>query len=116
MFMKTIITPLTIAAIALLGTVPQAQARHPKQNRVHISEYRSCDAPVFTERYLIGYHPCGNPVWGFRTVRRNYHQVVQPRYIAPCPQPYYQARPQYTNHYQRPYSRNGISIQANFGR
>jgi hypothetical protein len=113
--MKTIITTFTIAAITLLGVAPQAQARHPKQNRAYISEYRSCNAPVYTERYLIGYDPCGNPVWGFRTVRREYCPVIQPRYIAPCPQPYYQARPQYTNNYQRPCYRNGISIQANFG-
>jgi hypothetical protein len=107
----------TIAAITVLAVAPQAQARHPKKSRVYVSEYRSCRAPVYTERYLIGYDECGNPVWGSRNIRREYRPViVQERYIAPCPRPYYQPRPQYSNHYERPYYGNGISIQANFGR
>jgi hypothetical protein len=114
--MKTIITTFTIAAITLLGVAPEAQARHPRQNRVYVSEYRSCSAPVYTERYLIGYDHCGHPIWGSRTIRQPYRPVVQHRYIAPCPQPYFQPRPQYSNSYQRPYYGNGISIQANFRR
>jgi len=113
---KTIATTLAIAALALLGAAPQADARphhSSHSSRVYISGYRSCGTPVYMERYFIGYDRCGNPVWGERLVRQNYRPVV--RYPAPCPQPYYSS-PYRPACREQPYRGGGIVIQGHFGR
>jgi len=64
--MKSSIIHLTIAAMVLLGTVPQAGARSHQSARIYISGYTSCGVPIYVERYFIGYDPCGNEIWGKR--------------------------------------------------
>ena len=115
--MKTIATSFAIAALALLGAAPQAEARSHRSNhssRVYISGYRSCGTPVYTETYFIGYDRCGNPVRGERRVREEYRPVVRERYVEPCPQPYY-GRERYTR-YEDPCDDGRMVIQACFGR
>lgn len=115
--MKAIITTLVTAALTLLVVTPQAQARHPQQNRVYVNGYPSCGTRVYTERYFIGYDRCGNPVWGTRTVRQSYPQVVYPqRYIAPCPQPYSPRYSSYQSRCQKPYYGSGIRVQTTYRR
>lgn len=116
--MKSIITLLTAAAITLLGSTTQADARHQKKN-VYISSYQSCGTPIYTERYLIGYDECGDPVFGYRTVRSSYRPVVR-HYHAPVMRQYYAPRPQ--PRYQRGYNHGGgysngrVTIQGSFCR
>jgi hypothetical protein len=99
--MKSTIIHLTIAAMALLGTVPQAAARSHHSSRIYISGHTSCGAPIYVERYFIGYDRCGNEIWGKRVIRREY----RPRYVAPCPPP----------PCHRGYA-TGFTIQGSFGR
>jgi hypothetical protein len=108
--MKSIITLLTAAAITFLGSTTQADARHQKKN-VHISSYQSCGTPIYTERYLIGYDECGDPVFGYRTVRSSYRPVVR-QYYAPRQQPRYQRG---YNH-GGGYSNGRVTIQGSFCR
>jgi len=114
---KTIATTIAIAALALLGAAPQADARTHRSShssRVYISGYRSCGTPIYSERYFIGYDRCGNPIWGERVVRQSYRAPV--RYQAPCPEPYYSSgyyRPSYREQSCRS---GGIVIQGYFGR
>lgn len=107
---------LAITLLTLLGIMPQAEARHPVQNRIYVQGYSSCAPRVYTERYFIGYDHCGNPLWGTRTVRPVQPRVVYPRYNAPCPQPYYPQHPQYSNHCQSPYNGSGISVRTTYRR
>ncbi len=110
--MKNIIVSFAIAALTFIGSA-SAQARdHGNRgySNGYSSGYRSCETPVYTERYLIGYDRCGRAIWGTRVVRR-YAPVV--RYVAPCPTPRYQS------YYPQPryYNRNsGIVIRASFCR
>jgi|SRR6478672_11341916 len=83
--MKATIAHLTIAALALFGAIPQAEARSHQRNTIYISGYRSCGTPIYMERYFIGYDHCGNEIWGKRIVA----QECRPRYVAPCPPPAY---------------------------
>lgn len=109
--MKTIITSLAIAALALLGTTPQAEARSHHSSRVYISGHRACGTPIYSERYFVGYQPCGTPIWRTRVVRHHYRPVVRPRYVAPCPPPYRgHAR------YDRGHHGTGFVIQGSFRR
>ncbi len=114
--MKTIATTIAIAALALLGAVPQADARSRSSHssRVYISGHRSCGTPIYMERYFIGYDRCGDPIWGQRPVRQSYRPPV--RYPAPCPPPYYSNpyRPSYRE--QSCSSGGGIVIEGYFGR
>jgi len=124
--MKAILTTFAIAALALIGAAPEAQARHPHQhsNRVYISGHRSCGTPVYSERYFIGYDRCGEPVWGVRPVREScYRQVVEPRFAAPCPPPYQPpSRDSYSDYDRsysdcdRGYSGGRVVIQGSYGR
>lgn len=86
--MKSIITFFTIATLALLGTTTSAEARHRKK-RVTFSSHQSCGTPVYTQRYLIGYDQCGEPIFGYRTVRSYYQPVVRPRYQSGYNEPRY---------------------------
>ena len=112
--MKTTITTIAIAALALLGAAPQAEARSHRSSRTYISGYRSCGTPIYTERYFIGYDHCGKPVWATRVVRQQYRPVVRERYVERCPQPYY-GREEYTR-YEDHRGGGGIVFQATFGR
>ncbi len=103
--MKTIIAALGFIALALVGTAPKAEARGYRST-VYISGYH-CGAPIYKERYFIGYDRCGRPVWGTRIVRTSYRPVVRTRYVAPCPPPV---------RYRAPYYGNGVVIQASFRR
>lgn len=117
--MKTILTTFAIAALALIGAAPEAQARHPHQHssRVYISGHRSCGTPIYSERYFIGYDRCGEPIWGVRTVHQPYYRpVVQPRYVAPCPPPYQRPSRYYDSSCDRSYSGGRVVIQGYFGR
>jgi len=106
--MKTTITSLAIAAFALLGSTPQAEAGSRYSSRVYISGYQSCGTPIYTERYFIGYDHCGRPIWGTRIVRHYARPVVRHRYVEPC-------RPVYHGHRDHgPDPR--FEIQASFGR
>lgn len=116
--MKTILTTIAIAALALLGSAPELQARPYHSSRVYISGYRSCGTPIYSERYFIGYDRCGEPIWGVRVVRQQpyYRPVVRPRYVAPCPPPY-RGSTRYTySNYGRSYSGGGVVVQGYFGR
>lgn len=113
--MKTIAITLAIAALALLGTAPQAEARSHHSSRVYISGYRSCGTPIYMERYFIGYDRCGNPVWGQRPVRQSYRPVVREYYPTPCRQPY-DSSPYRSACRQQPYRSGGVVIQGYFGR
>ena len=64
------ITSIVVAALALLGAVPVAEARScgAPTSYVYISGYRSCGTPVYTERFLIRRDRYGRPVWGYRVV------------------------------------------------
>jgi len=81
--MKTRIITFAIAALALIASSPKVEAGgFVSGGFIQVGGYRSCDAPRYTERYLIGYDAWGNPVWGYRTV------YAAPRYVAPvCPPP-----------------------------
>ncbi|MES2919990.1 MAG: hypothetical protein V4819_00485 [Verrucomicrobiota bacterium] len=105
--MKTIITTLAIAALALLGAAPRAEAGTHHSSRVYISGYRSCGTPIYTERYFIGYDRCGNPIWGTRVVPRYYRPVVRQYHPVPCPAPV---------RYGRGYRAGGGVIQGSFYR
>lgn len=85
--MKTIIT-IAIASLALLGSMPNADARHGHSNRTFVSGYLPCGTPIYKERFFVGYDHCGRPIWKTRVVRQNYRPVNRPRYVAPCPPPY----------------------------
>lgn len=97
--MKSCVIPSAIAALALLGASPQAEARPHRghdTSRVYISGYRSCGTPIYMERYLIRYRRCGTPVWACREVPppvRYYcppprrHDYRPP--VCPPPYPYY---------------------------
>jgi hypothetical protein len=119
--MKSIITSFALAAVTLIGSTPELQARdHHQQNRVYISSYRSCGTPVYSERYFVGYDRCGNPVWGVRACRQEYRPVVRERYVAPCPQPRYRSS-RYDNYddydnYDRHHGDRRVVIQACYGR
>lgn len=108
--MKAIVTSLAITALTLLGAAPQAEARQHHSSRIYISGYLPCGAPIYKERYFVGYDRCGNAVWGTRVVRQEYRSVVRPCYTAPCPPRYYPPTRCYSG------SRNSITIQASFGR
>ena len=105
--MKTLLVTLGIAALALVGTAPKAEA-HGYRSTVYISGYRSCGTPIYKERYFIGYDRWGRPVWGTRIVRRDYRPVVRTRYVAPCPPP--------VRYYPAPHYGGGFSVQATFRR
>lgn len=78
--MKTLFSAFAIAALALIGTCPKAEAHGFVSGYVQIGGGVPCDVPSYTERYLIGYDAWGNPVWGYRTV------YAAPRYVVPvCP-------------------------------
>lgn len=114
--MKTTTITLVIAVLTLLGGMSQLQARHPVQNRIYVQGYSSCAPRIYTERYFIGHDRCGNPVWGTRTVRQVQPRVIHPRYIAPCPQPYYPRYTQYPNRCQTPYYGSGVSVRTTYRR
>lgn len=116
--MKTILTSVAIATLALLGAAPEAQARpYHQSGRVYVSGYRSCGTPIYSERYFIGYDRCGEPIWGVRSVRQPcYRPVVRPRYVAPCPPPYRNATRYSYSGYGRPYSGGSVVVQGFFGR
>ena len=111
--MKPTIIHLTIAALALFGAIPQAEARSHHASRIYISGYRSCGTPIYMERYFIGYDHCGNEIWGKRVVVREYREEYRPRYVAPCPPPAY--RYSGSGYGNRGYS-TGFSIQGSFRR
>lgn len=98
--MKTILT-IAIAAIAMLGATPSAEARSHHASRVYVSGYLPCGTPVYRERYFVGYDHCGRPIWKTRVVRQHYRPVNRPRYNAPCPPSY---------------GRGRVVIQASFSR
>ncbi len=82
--MKSKIIQLTLAAaVVLLSSIPQADARSRHSSRIYISGHRSCGTPIYTERYFIGYDHCGNEIWGKRIIQYERRQ----RYVAPCPPP-----------------------------
>lgn len=84
--MKTVFTAFAIAAVALLGSTTQAEARSHKApaSYTYISGYRSCGTPIYTQKYFIGYDHCGRPLWGYRIVSPpRYHRAPEPRYDYP---------------------------------
>lgn len=92
--MKTGIITAAIAAITLIASAPQSEARSHRgypSSQIYISGYRSCGTPIYQERYISHYTRRGTPVWRIRYVeapRRHYHRA--PVYRAPvCPPPYY---------------------------
>lgn len=92
--MKTGIITAAIAALTLLGSAPQGEARphrgHRHAEQVYISGYRSCGTPIYRQRYISHYKRCGTPVWKSRHLappRRHYYRAPV------CPPPYYGAYP-----------------------
>jgi hypothetical protein len=108
--MKTILAAIAISALTFIGSSTADARPHRHSSRVYISSYNSCGAPVYKERYFIGYDRCGNEIWGTRLVRQAYRPVVRTRYAAPCPPPRC-APPRYGRGYG-----SRVTIQANFGR
>jgi hypothetical protein len=104
--MKAIVTTLAITALTLLGAAPQAEARQHHSSRIYISGYLPCGAPIYKERYFVGYDRCGNAIWGTRVVRRENRPVARTCYT----EPYYPPTRCYSG------GRNSITIQASFGR
>jgi hypothetical protein len=108
--MQTGIITAAIAALALLGSAPQGDARphrgHPS-NQVHVSGYRSCGTPIYQQRYISHYQRCGTPVWRTRHVAPprgySYRAPVCRPALPVCPPPYYGG-----------YPRNGVVIQGSF--
>ncbi len=115
--MKTILTTVAIAALALLGAAPEAQARpYHQSGRVYVSSYRSCGTPVYSERYFVGYDHCGEPIWRVRSVRQPYYRpAVRTRYVAPCPPPYRGGYRDPHSGYGRHYSGGSVVVQGFFG-
>ena|SRR6478609_5807858 len=109
--MKTIAITFAIAALAMIGTAPQAEARSHHSSRTYISGYDHYGAPIYTERYFIGYDRWGTPIWGTRIIRPRHCPVVRPVYIAPCP-PHHCEPIRYDGIYRGP----GIVIQGSFYR
>jgi hypothetical protein len=117
--MKTWITTAAIAALALLGATPNAEARdrhhhreyrhHMPDSHIYISGHRSCGTPIYRQRYCVGHDRYGRPIWRTRVVAapRYYRSEGRPRYrSAPvCPPSY----PSYGG-----YRRGGIVIQGGF--
>lgn len=104
--MKTIIAAIAISTITFIGSSTADARPHRHNSRVYISSYSSCGAPVYKERYFVGYDRCGNEIWSTRLVRQAYRPVVRQRYVAPrCAPP----------RYGRGYG-SSVTIQANFGR
>jgi hypothetical protein len=117
--MKAILTTFAIAALALLGSTPEVQARpyHHSGGGVFISGHRSCGTPIYSERYLVGYDRCGAPIWGVRAVRQPYYRPVErSRYVQPCQPQYRSHSHQYHSGYRRPHSGNSFVFQGYFGR
>jgi hypothetical protein len=111
---KTIATTIAIAALALLGAAPQADARSRSSHasRIYVSGHRSCGTPIYMERYFIGYDRCGNPIWGQRPVRHSYRPPV--RYQEHCAP--HHSNP-YRSGYREPsYRSGGFVVQGHFGR
>ncbi|MCU0752645.1 MAG: hypothetical protein MUC40_06405 [Akkermansiaceae bacterium] len=122
--MKTGIITAAIAALTLLGSATQGEAR-PKRghkgDQAYVSGYRSCGTPVYAQRHISHYKRCGTPVWKSRYVspprRYDYRVPVCPppvRYCPPpvryCPPPVQVCPPAY---YQD-YPRGGVVIQGTF--
>jgi hypothetical protein len=102
--MKSLLTTLAVAALALLGSAPQADARphrrHAESSYIYVSGYRPCGTPIYTERYLVGYDRWGQPIFQYRRVsapRHHYRpEPCRPRYystpVCPPPPVYYRER------------------------
>jgi hypothetical protein len=115
--MKTIVTTFAIAALALLGAAPQAEARGHK-SRIYISGYQSCGTPIYYERYFVGYDECGDEIWEVRRVRQQYRPVVRERYVEPCESQYRRSARHYREgrRDRRSSHERSINIQASFFR
>lgn len=95
--MKTLVTTLGLAALALTTFANTADARPRHGNRIYVSGHRSCGTPIYSERYFVRYDRCGVPVWAVRP--------YCPPVVRPCPPPYYGPRP---------YVAPGVVFQATF--
>jgi hypothetical protein len=118
--MKTIATTFAIAALALLGAAPQAEARHGHKSRIYISGHLSCGSPIYSERYFVGYDDCGNEIWRVRRVRQEYREVVRERY-AEDDEPTYRRPARYERDDEDEYEhrssrRNSIVVSGSFFR
>jgi hypothetical protein len=117
--MKTGIITAAIAALALVGTATQGEARphrkHCNSKQVYVSGYRSCGTPVYQTRYVSPYQRCGTPYWNTRYMaprRVHYYQPpVCPPPVRYCPPPVQVCPPTY---YHGGYPRNGVVIQGSF--
>jgi hypothetical protein len=112
--MKTWITTAAVAALALLGATPNAEARdrhhrqyrhHVPESHIYISGYRSCGTPIYRERFCAGHDRYGRPIWRTRVVAapRHYRSERRSRYYSAPPRPAYGG-----------YRREGIVIQGGF--
>jgi hypothetical protein len=113
--MKKLLTTLAVAALALMGSVSQAEARSYGAH-IYISGHQSCGAPIYHERYLIGHDHWGRPVWGTRVVR-HYRPVV--RYVAPTRhyvKPRHVVQSRYDGRYSRPRGHSGVVTHGSYCR
>jgi hypothetical protein len=117
--MKTGIITAAIAAIALIGTTTQSEARphrkHCNPSPVYVSGYRSCGTPVYQQHYVSPYRSYGKSYHRTRYVvppRVHYYRApVCPPPVRYCPPPRPVCPPTY---YHGGYPRNGVVIQGTF--
>ena len=116
--MKTGIITAVIAALTLIGTTTQSEARphrkHSYSNQVYVSGYRSCGTPIYQQRYVSPYQSCGKSYYRTRYVappRHYYRAPVCPPPVRYCPPPVQVCPPTY---YHGGYPRNGVVIQGTF--
>lgn len=116
--MKTGIITAAIAALTLIGTATQSEARphrkHCNSNQVYVSGYRSCGTPIYQQRYSNSYQRYSTPHCNTRYVappRYYYRAPVCPPPVRYCPPPVQVCPPTY---YHGGYPRSGVVIQGTF--
>lgn len=108
--MKAIITVLSVAVLALLGTTTQAEARSHRKapaSHTYVSGYRSCGTPIYTQKYFVGYDQCGHAIWRYRILPAP-HVHRAPSYGNQGYRPSYPVRSGHSGGYSGGYS-NGYS-------
>lgn len=110
--MKSFICTFAIAAIALIGAAPDAEARsYDQSSPARFSGYSHSGKPVYTKSYIVGYDRYGRPIWASRSA------PAPSRYCAPPPRchpaPVY--RPRYGCD-SGPRHHGGITVYGSFRR
>lgn len=111
--MKTLLLALATGAMVLLGTTPNAEARHSHHGgRTFVSSYNRCGCPVYATRYVAFHNRWGQPVWRTRYIPVNHRCHRGYGYHPPRNYGYYNSGYYAPRHYRGGYyNRPGITIR-----